>query len=309
MKNMFHYITQCDMSYKRDHDRESYFHVCTDGNAIPWMFQDDDDFIAGVNRIGLCVLKTYVDVIAFILMDNHVHFVLYGTSLKCKQFINYYKMLTGKWLHNKYGLKDYLRLLPTEMIPIADEDSLLNTLAYIDRNSIVAGYKYLPYEYPWGSARYMFRDRAGCAAKDMLKALGELSHSEQIILLKTKLRLPGEWLIDARGMIHPISFMDFTNMEKIFRTSSRYAYYMAKKLEGHVEMQLAQSRKVFIPDKELRQIAKKISARQFGTENILSLDVNSRLVLAKYLRYDYASTVKQISRMVRLDDEMLKGFL
>ena len=107
---------------------QGYYHVCTDGNAISWMYQDDEDFIAGINRIPLCILKNYVEVIAFILMDNHVHFVLYGTALQCKKFINSYKMLTGKWIRNKYGLKDYLRLLPTEMISISDEETLLNTL-------------------------------------------------------------------------------------------------------------------------------------------------------------------------------------
>ena len=33
-------------------DEPGYFHICTDGNAVPWIFQDDEDFIAGVNRIG-----------------------------------------------------------------------------------------------------------------------------------------------------------------------------------------------------------------------------------------------------------------
>ena len=132
----------------RGDDEVGYYHVCTDGNAIAWMFQDDEDFIAGVNRIGLCVLKTFVGVVAFILMDNHVHFVLYGSAVQCKAFINMYKRLTGRWISNRYGQSDYLRLLPTEMIRIADEESLLNTLAYIDRNSIVAGYKFMPMYIP-----------------------------------------------------------------------------------------------------------------------------------------------------------------
>ena len=51
-----------------------YYHVCTDGAAISWMFQDEQDFIAGINRIAICHLKTCVSVIAYVLMDNHVHF-------------------------------------------------------------------------------------------------------------------------------------------------------------------------------------------------------------------------------------------
>jgi hypothetical protein len=146
---------------RRD-DRVGYYHVCTDGKAIAWMFQDDEDFIAGVNRVGLCVLKACVKVVAFILMDNHVHFVLYGSAVQCKEFANMYKRLTGRWISNKYGLGDYLRLLPTEMIRITDEESLLNTLAYIDRNSIVAGYKFMPCEYPWGTVVIVYHDSFPC---------------------------------------------------------------------------------------------------------------------------------------------------
>ena len=29
---------------------KGYFHICTDGNSIPWMFQDDEDFIKGNRR-------------------------------------------------------------------------------------------------------------------------------------------------------------------------------------------------------------------------------------------------------------------
>lgn len=293
------------------HDlNKGYYHICTDGNAIPWMFQDDEDFIAGINRIALCILKNYVEIIAFILMDNHVHFVLYGTALQCKKFINSYKMLTGKWIHNKYGLKDYLRLLPTEMISISDEETLLNTLAYIDRNSIVAGYRYMPSEYPWGSARYMFRDKEHEYQQESdFKPLAQLPLSKQRSLLKTRAKVPGEWYVDSRGMISPSSFMDFSRIENIFRTSTRYSYFLAKKLEGQVEMQLTKSRKVFIPDKELRQIVRKIAHDTYRTEDVRTLDVKSRLAIARRLRYDYASTLKQISRMVCLTDDLLKGFV
>lgn len=295
---------------KRSDEAEGYYHVCTDGHAIPWMFQDDGDFIAGVNRIALCVLKIHVQVIDFILMDNHVHFLLYGYALECKKFINRYKMLTGRWIANKYGLKDYLRLLPTEMIRIEDEENLLNALAYIDRNSIVAGYKYMPCEYPWGAARYMFCDNEhGGQELHDLRTIGSMSVVERRSFFKTKMVLPEEWRVDNRGMIYPGSFMDFGRMEQIFRSSLRYSYFLAKKLEGTVEMQFSDSKKVFLPDKELRDIVKNLARQLFGNENIRILDMKSRIVLAKRLRYDYAATVKQISRMVYLDGDLLNGFV
>ena len=108
---------------------KGYFHVCTDGRMLPWMFQDESDFIAGVNRIGICCLRTGVKVIAYVHMDNHVHFVLYGTMPECKRFITLYKQLTGTWIHVKYGLNDYLKQLSANILLLDTEERLLNTIA------------------------------------------------------------------------------------------------------------------------------------------------------------------------------------
>ena len=75
-------------------DEPGYFHICTDGKAVPWLFQDDEDFIAAVNRIGICAIISKTQPVAYVLMDNHGHFIMYGTLLECKRFINTYKRST-----------------------------------------------------------------------------------------------------------------------------------------------------------------------------------------------------------------------
>ena len=157
-----------------------YYHVCTDGAAISWMFQDEQDFIAGINRIAICHLKTCVSVIAYVLMDNHVHFVLYGTMPQCKSFITLYKRLTGKWILLKYGIGDYLKHLPTDILHIDSEERLLNTIAYLDRNPLVAGFAKLPGEYPWGSARCYFRDKSSA---EFTKLIADLTKNERRAVL------------------------------------------------------------------------------------------------------------------------------
>ena len=283
-----------------------YFHVCTDGRALPWMFQDDMDFIAGVNRIAVCHLLTGISVLAFVLMDNHVHFVLYGTMPQCKEFVNMYKRLMGRWIRIRYDISDHLRQLPVDIMRIDTEERLLNTLAYLDRNSVVAGFQYLPGEYPWGSARYVFKSDVD---EHNYKPVSEFASRELRNLLKTRVVLPGDWLIDGNGMISPMSFVDIRRVESYFKSPVRYTYFLAKKLEGVVEQELEHSQKTFIPDKELRPIVERLAQQTFGVETVKDLDVNSRLALARKLRYDYASTLKQISRMVLLDKSLLEGFM
>lgn len=283
-----------------------FFHVCTDGRFLPWMFKDERDFIAGVNRIGICYLRTGAKVVAFVLMDNHVHFVLYGTMLKCKEFITLYKQLTGMWIRVRYGMNDFLRLLPTNIILLDTEEKLLNVIAYIDRNPVIAGYRYLPTEYPWGSARYVFKD----SWEDVgTKALSTISRREQRKLLNTRITLPGDWRIDGKGMLCPDSFLDASVIESYFKTPVRYSYFLAKKLEGAVELEIESSQKTFVPDIELREIVRKMILQDYGKNRIEDLDVNERLSVARKLRYHYASTIKQISRMIHIDRSALEGFI
>lgn len=289
-------------------EKSGYFHICTDGHAINWMFKDDEDFIAGVNRIAICNIITSISVICFILMDNHIHLVLYGSLIKCKEFINNYKRLTGKWIERKYGLNEYLKHLPTEIIPIEDEESLLSTIAYIDRNSIVAGYRFMPREYPWGTARYMFTDWSS-RNDDKYTKLSSMTVRAQRSLLKSRVQLPGSWKIGTNGMIAPTSFIDISRLEDIFKTPARYSYFLAKKLEGPIEMSMKYSKKTFLPDKEIRSIAEKISTTSFGGKSINNLDIRLKLKVAKELRYNYLSTTKQIARILSLNPELLKDFI
>lgn len=283
-----------------------YFHICTDGRVLPWMFQDERDFIAGVNRIGICCLKTDVKVISFVLMDNHVHFVLYGTMPQCKEFVTLYKQLTGTWIHVRYGVSDFLKHLPTDILLLDTEERLLNTIAYIDRNPVVAGYRYLPTEYPWGSARYLFKSPR--EVKNV-RPLFSFSRRNQRTLLNTRVVLPDDWRIDDNGMICPDSFIDVYRVESYFKTPVRYSYFLAKKLEGVVEQEFESSQKIFIPDRELREVVRRMAVQNYGKESVTDLDFNARLSIARKLRYNYASTIKQIARMLHLESSAIEGFL
>ena len=192
-----------------------------------------------------------------------------------------------------------------EIIPIKNEEELMATIAYLDRNPVVAGFRFLPNEYRWGSARYIFKE---FTQDGQSRRLGDIGINERRRLLKTRTPLPENWEVDCHGMLIPCkSFLNTARLENIFKTPVRYNFFLAKKLEGNIEM--TQGYKTFLPDKELRPVAAQIAMTLFGTSDIKSLNVRSRLRIAHELRHGYAATVKQVSRMVYLDTESLKGFI
>ena len=151
-------------------NERGFYHVCTDGNCIPWIFKDDLDFIAGVNRIGICKLSTGIDILNYTLME---------------------------------------------------------IIAYLDRNAIMAGYRFLPSEYRWGAARYFFKENLCCndtspaginSGRTYSNSRGENTSNgrdsgsgfrkisdcrkEEIIkIFRTKTIFPGDWQFDETGML------------------------------------------------------------------------------------------------------------
>ena len=284
-----------------------FYHVCTNGTVLPWMFKDEQDFTAGINRIAICKIIVGLEVWAFTLMDNHVHFLLYGTMAMCKAFIDKYKVLTGKWISQKYDQSKHMKELPASIILLKTEEEILDTIAYIDRNSIVAGFKGLPQDYPWGSARLLFRHGSNRFHQtDMIQNIGSCSLRE---ILKTRVRLPADWEIDKQGMLDPACFIEWHKVESMYKSPLKYLYHLSKKLEGKINLDLSQGPKTFLPDKELREITRNLCVQLFQQSDVRMLDINSRLRVAKTLRREYASTPKQISRMLHLDADVLKDFI
>ena len=324
----------------------TYYHVCTDGNQLSWMFKDDEDFRNGINRLAICSFALKLSIICFILMDNHVHFVFYGTLSQCKDFISRYKSAISRWIEEKYGISRYLSNLSSEIIPIESEEALMETVAYIDRNSIMAGYKFLPCDYPWGSAKYMFREdcarssykKGGLVKKDAytvlsrtelgnisaekcasaedvvsikeiasIKEVAELQVVECRALIKSRKQIPSHWEVDKYGMIMPYCFLALDVLNKLFVSPLRYLYFLSKKLEGKIEM--VQGVKSFISDKEMRTITGTIAKEMFEVDDVKALDFESKILLARKLRYQYASTPRQVSRMLSLDVGTLSEFI
>ena len=289
--------------------REGYgfYHVCTNGTILPWMFKDEEDFVAGINRIAICKIITGIEIWAYTLMDNHVHFLLWGTRPLCKMFINKYKFLTGIWISQKYNITKHIKDLPASIIHLKTEEDLLETIAYIDRNAIVAGFKGMPQDYPWASSRLLFRHGSNELSDTTL--LKNLTQIQVRSILKTRIDLPSEWPVNKIGMLDSAYFTEWQKVEALYKTPIRYLYYLTKKLEGKINLVLSQNSKSFIPDKDLREITKNICIERYNHNDIRKLDINSRINIARILRREYASTSKQISRMLYLDADILKDFI
>ena len=110
-------------------------------------------------------------------------------------------------------------------------------------------------------------------------------------------------------MLDPRDFIEWREVENLFKSPARYLYHLSMKLEGKINLEISQDQRPLIRDKELREITKNLSLESFGESNISRLNAENRLKIARILKRDYASSNKQISRMLHFDTEALKDFI
>ncbi|HBY01150.1 MAG TPA: hypothetical protein DEG92_01140 [Rikenellaceae bacterium] len=127
-------------------------HVFFRGNSRNTVFYDDIE-----REVFLKKLKSYSNklesrILAFILMDNHVHIQLITNCLSVL-FSNFLRDYS-KWYNSKKGLSDKLFKTPFSSACKYSDEWVLNSNLYILNNPIKAGICKHPSEYKWSSYHF-----------------------------------------------------------------------------------------------------------------------------------------------------------
>ena len=138
----------------------TFFLITTDHLETRLWFLDDDDFKTGMNYVATVAFMFGVRIIAFILMSNHVHFVLECTRELALRFITEFKRLYSRYLNQRHGTKELLRGngVDIQELRLGDE-SLERAIAYVQMNCVAANICLEPAAYPWGTGRTFFQPR------------------------------------------------------------------------------------------------------------------------------------------------------
>ena len=278
----------------------------SDGFRSDFLFEDRQAFIAGMNIVALCFLKCDISVLAFCLMDNHVHFILYGTYEECERFKSRFIHRYSIWFSNRYSEKRHSDI-NFDIKVIDDERYLLTSIPYVLRNSIASGYKFCIDDYLWSSGGLYFRaaDRLKMMTAGW-KKISDLSTRELRRYIQTLDDLPDEWLISPEGFIWPGNYVDYKAVEQLYRTPKSFTFFMGQTKEEEINRSLGIHNEVSLPDMELREKAVTHCLRMFNTTNLRRLDTQKRIALGKQLRRECKCSSKQIARIIHLDPIYIK---
>lgn len=282
-------------------EKPHFYHYATEGLKDDILFASAAEFIAGINRIALCLLRLGLDhpvqVICFCLMDNHLHIILYGTETDCNLFMESYKQTTELWLRHHGNGNGPGKVWRIGHWQIGDKERLRTAIAYIHRNPTAAGISVSPAGYRWSSAPLVFADSSWVALYG--KRVGEISVNARKRLFNSKIQVPEEWMLLPDGLLWPGEFVNYRLMERQFDSVQDYQFCLNKRVEEDVNLEMRSS-SISLPDGEISARARGMAEKLYGVRDMLRLTAQQRLYLARLLKKETGASVKQIARVVRL---------
>jgi len=276
------------------------WHFSTDGNSVDTIFYDDSDFKDGMNRIYLISRKYKIVILSFVLMDNHIHFVLYGEFDECNKFVHEYVRITSQYISEKHNEFNKLSQVSVNY-QVVDTDLYLRTvICYVIKNPVAAGLPYYPWTYPWSCGFLYFSDEEAILRQKNAGNITVLSGTqEKRHILKTRENVVGDIML-TDGVIFQDEYVAYDLVKRIYRTPRSLMYFIGKWHDEEVESRGGLLSHLSMPLQELRRHKREFCRQLFGKESVKYLNMTQRLYLARTLKRNYNSSPKQIVKVCGL---------
>ena len=286
--------------------KKSYYHVSSMALEKNDIFQSREDFVTGMNDVALCSLKYSVRVLCFCLMSNHFHFILSGSYSECYAFMQEFKHMCAIRMRNARGEVNALHNVDMQFDLIDSREYLENAIAYVLRNPLAARMLYMPYFYEWSSIPAYFRNHPEIGGL----CVNGLSVRKRREILKTRhVTVPDSFVLTEQGFVHPACYVDYEEVENVFGHPSRLMMSLAKRVENEFEIKTGASDRISMSDAELKSQITELIHHEFGVPSISQLSADDRLRLCLLVRRNFKASVKQISRVLRLSQEIVASVL
>jgi REP element-mobilizing transposase RayT len=271
----------------------TFFLITTDHLADRIWFRDDEDFKTGMNYAATVACLVGVHVLAFILMSNHVHFVLECSEEKALAFITEYKRLYSRYLSQKYGTVEYLRRNGVDIQPLMlGDESLERAVAYVQMNCVAANICLSPADYPWGTGRCFFNP-APCKGQP----INALSVRERRRVLHSKMEPPEIWKVEESGYVLPESYVNVDFVEKLFRTPKRMNYFLLSSSKARRRLALKEEGLPSFRDQVILAAVQDLCQTLFHQRTVDALTEEQRSELVSQIRRRFSADLNQIARV------------
>ena len=269
-----------------------FWFVTTDHLTKKIWFRDEEDFKMGMNLVAVLAVALDVDVLSFILMSNHVHFVLCCSEAKAHQFIKEFKKRHSQYMNKKYGVKELLRRVRVKVDPVSDADESLEwIIAYTNMNSVAAGICLSPTGYPWGTGDTFFKTKLAKGRR-----IGTYSDRARVALLHSTQPMPPHLLVGDDGYILPDSYVDVEKVQNLYHTPKRMNYFLVNSSKAKRRLDAKDNAPNF-RDQVILPAIGDLCQSLFQKPSLEALTQDELAELLKQLRYRFSSHANQLARV------------
>jgi putative transposase len=129
----------------------AYYHVLSRGNNQRPIFLSDHDRNTFLKTLGRMSERFDVDIIAFVLMDNHYHLLLRTNRPNLSKSMQWLGTTYTTIFNLRHSRKGHLFQGRFKSILVENEPYLMQLSCYIHRNPLRAGITQRLLDYPWSS--------------------------------------------------------------------------------------------------------------------------------------------------------------
>lgn len=265
-------------------------------------FRDDEDFKVGMNFVAVqAVCSPQVMMLAFILMSNHVHFVMKGTLKEVEAFVCQFKKRYSVYYNARWGVRKFLRHNGLDVKEITDEDEALErVIAYVQMNCVAANICAHPSQYLWGTGNAFFNPRHQAGAQRAGVRLGDLSARSRMRLLHTDCAaLPEDWQIGPEGFILPEDYVDVQSVEAVFRSPRRMNFFLSTSSKARKRIKAEDHLPAF-RDQSILSVLPDLSRSLFGKDTFGKLSSEEKADFLRQVRFRFSADIHQIARVCGL---------
>jgi REP element-mobilizing transposase RayT len=278
-----------------------YF-ITTDHLEKKIWFRDLQDYIVGMNYVAVLAASMNVAIIAFILMSNHVHFLLRCSEAEAREFIDSFKKLYSMYYQAKYGESGFLRRNNVDIQRInIDHEGAEIVIAYIVMNSVAARICLTASGYRWGSGACYFNEN-----KEKGIPIGSLSIRKQRKILKSHVKVPQDWLLSSDGYILPESYVRFAEVEKLYKTPARMQYFLDASRKARKALE---KESPAFDDQLLVAGIRSLCVSLFNKKSQKDLTHSELSEMLRQLRWRFGADIHQISRVSGIPYEEVSELL
>ena len=278
--------------------------VTTDHLTDRIWFREDDDFRFGMNLVATLACLFPVEMLAFTLMSNHVHFVLACSHEQAKEFIKEYKRRYAQHLRKKYGVKEFLRGNGVDIRPLdGNDESQEWGIAYVQMNCVAANICLSPINYRWGTGDAFFK-----TTPHRGRRLDTFSGRAQKRLLHSEQKLPPHLIVGEDGYILPESYVNVERVEMLYRTPKRMNYFLQNSSKAKRRRNAEEDHPSF-RDQVIQAAIPDLCHTLFRKHSLEEMVEADQAEMLKQLRFRFSSNPYQLARVTGLSYEKVVEML